>query len=78
MYVFYGNFFLTIRRCMFRENVAYVSGGAIAIMGTELSTFLLVDSVFDANAVRTPPDAGGVEVTLRINTGGFALSLIHI
>ena len=59
---------------MFRENVAYVSGGAIYVMGLEVSTFLVDDSVFDANAVRTPPDTGGVEVTLRINTGGFNIA----
>ena len=55
---------------MFRENVAYVGGGAIYVMGLEVSTFLVDDSVFDANAVQTPPDAGGVEVTVRVNTGG--------
>ena len=56
---------------MFRENVAYISGGAIAVLGTALSTFLIDDSVFDANAVRTPPNADGVQVTVRVNTGAF-------
>jgi len=42
-------------------------------MGSEASTLRVEDSIFDANAVRAPMDKGGVDVTVRVNTGGFSI-----
>ena len=33
----------------------------------------IAESVFDSNALRPPPDAPPVELTVRLNTGGFAI-----
>ena len=37
------------------------------------STLRVEDSLFDSNAVRVQADGGGVEVTVRLNTGEFAI-----
>eukprot|EP01045_Picozoa_sp_COSAG04_P007883 COSAG04_NODE_422_length_14618_cov_11.903712_11_plen_1388_part_01 len=70
----YGNFYARVLRCVFRENVAYQSGGAIMVLGPALSALLVEESVFDSNAVRKPSTAASsVDVTLRLNTGSFAV-----
>ena len=70
----YGNFALRFFRCAFRDNVAYQSGGAIAVQGPALSMMLVEESVFGSNAVQRPSiDASGVDVTVRLNTGGFPI-----
>ena len=33
----------------------------------------IAESVFDSNALRPPPDAPPVELTVRVNTGGFTI-----
>ena len=42
-------------------------------MGPASSTLLVKESVLDANAVRAPMDTGGVDLTVRVNTGGFSI-----
>ena len=49
-------------------------GGAIYVMGSAISTVLVAESVFDTNAVRKSiSNANRVELTVRLNTGGFAI-----
>ena len=64
---------LHIRSCLFRSNVAYQSGGAIFAVGPPALTLTIERSIFDANAVRPPADAGMVDVTVLVNTGGFII-----
>ena len=72
--MWYGNFALRFFRCVFRENTAYKSAGAIAVQGPAISSLLVEESVFDSNAVRrASTDASGVDVPVRLNTGGFAI-----
>ena len=56
-----------------RENIAYFSGGAIAVLGSAVASLLIEASTFDTNAVQLPEGAGGAEMTVRVNTGGFAI-----
>ena len=58
---------------MCSENVAYNAGGAISVLGPETSALMVVESIFDANAVRVPMDGAGIDVTVRLNTGGFII-----
>ena len=50
------------------ENLAKKSGGAIAVQGNAKLVVTVLQSVFDSNAVETPPDAGAVDLTVRLNT----------
>eukprot|EP01045_Picozoa_sp_COSAG04_P021668 COSAG04_NODE_2355_length_4284_cov_2.515173_1_plen_1336_part_01 len=74
-YMVFGNFALRFFRCTFRENVAYQSAGAILVQGPALSILLVEESVFESNAVRkSSTDASGMDVTVRLNTGGFPIA----
>ena len=53
---------------MYRDNVAYRSGGAVYAMGSQLSTLLITGVIFDTNIVQTPTDGAGVELTVRLNS----------
>ena len=66
-----GNADLTIFRCLFADNVAFISGGAVVFKGLELS---IIDSVFSGNAIQ-PPDGGitSVPVYVRLHTGSSGL-----
>ena len=61
---------------MCSENVAYNAGGAISVLGPETSALLVVESIFDANAVRVPMGGAGIDVTVRLNTGGFLIGAV--
>ena len=50
------------------DNLAKKSGGAIAVQGNAKVVVTVLQSVFDSNAVTPPPDAGAVDVTVRLNT----------
>ena len=50
------------------ENLAKKSGGAIAVQGNAKVAVTVLQSAFDSNAVETPPDAGTVDLTVRLNT----------
>ena len=54
--------------CSCRDNLAYRSGGAIAVVGPAALIMSIHESTFDSNAVRPPPDVGSVDVTVRVNT----------
>ena len=59
----------TIFQCFFANNIAFLAGGAMAFRGTEL---LVIDSVFQGNAIQLP--AGGlttVPVYVRLHTGSM-------
>ena len=56
-----------------RGNIAHEEGGAIKILAMASSTLRVEDSLFDSNAVRVQADGGGVEVTVRLNTGEFTI-----
>eukprot|EP01045_Picozoa_sp_COSAG04_P035223 COSAG04_NODE_8038_length_1031_cov_1.181330_2_plen_257_part_00 len=58
-----------------RNNVAYVAGGAIRVLGAAVSTLVVDHSVFESNAVHVPADGGDVDVTLRLNTGSFEIGV---
>eukprot|EP01045_Picozoa_sp_COSAG04_P026798 COSAG04_NODE_3793_length_2526_cov_1.479604_3_plen_142_part_00 len=45
-----------------------MSGGAISILGSALSTVLIDDSVFDSNSVARQ-DTGAMDITVRLRTG---------
>eukprot|EP01045_Picozoa_sp_COSAG04_P029915 COSAG04_NODE_5042_length_1767_cov_2.122302_2_plen_331_part_01 len=70
-----GQVALQIRRCAYRDNLGLVNGGAIFVLGSQALVLAITQSVFDSNAVRPPPDAGAVDVTVRLNTGGFRIDL---
>ena len=53
---------------VYRDNVAYRSGGAVYAMGSQLSTLLITGVIFDTNIVQTPTDGAGVELTVRLNS----------
>eukprot|EP01045_Picozoa_sp_COSAG04_P013494 COSAG04_NODE_960_length_9157_cov_6.389269_7_plen_168_part_00 len=53
--------------------MAYVAAGAIRVLGAAVSTLLVDQSVFEANAVRVPADGGDVDVNVRLNTGAFEI-----
>ena len=55
-----------------RGNIAHEEGGAIKILAMASSTLRVEDSLFDSNAVRGAV-RGGVELTVRLNTGEFAI-----
>ena len=50
------------------DNLAKKSGGAIAVQGNAKVAVTVLQSVFDSNAVVPPPDAGAVDLTVRLNT----------
>ena len=54
--------------CVGSDNLAKKSGGAIAVQGNAKLAMTVLQSVFDSNAVAPPPDAGAVDVTVRLNT----------
>ena len=56
VFVFFGQFDLRFRNCLFQHNVGTVGGGAIYVLGPQALTLTIVDSTFDSNAVR-PVDA---------------------
>ena len=43
------------------------------MLGSQALTMTITESVFDSNALRPPPDAPPVELTVRVNTGGFII-----
>ena len=43
------------------------------MQGSLLSALLVEDSLFTSNAVRRPHDAGGVDATVRLYTGGYTI-----
>ena len=54
--------------------MAYKAGGAIFVLGKLATNLVIEESVFDANAVRPAvADAGSVDLTVRLNTGGFII-----
>ena len=53
--------------------MAYIAGGAIRVLGAAVSTLLVEASIFESNAVRVPADGGDVDMTVRVNTGAFAV-----
>ena len=58
------------------DNLAKNSGGAIVVQGNAKLAVTILQSVFDSNAVETPPDAGAVDLTVRLNTvRGMIVSL---
>ena len=63
-----------IRRSLFRDNIAYLSGGAISYQGVSPSSLLNVaSSIFERNVVRPLSSAKGVDITVLVNTGGVGL-----
>eukprot|EP01045_Picozoa_sp_COSAG04_P011836 COSAG04_NODE_775_length_10405_cov_20.166214_6_plen_1349_part_00 len=71
VYLYYGNFGVRFFRCLFSDNFAYQSAGAIFVQGSALSALLVEESVFDSNAVRkSSTDTSGTGVTVRVDTGG--------
>jgi len=54
------------------ENIAYISGGAIQVQGPAVSMLQVEDSTFENNAVAVRMDKE-VDLTLRLNTGGFLI-----
>ena len=68
IYVLFGQADLRLQRCLVRGNEALVSGGAITVIGNQALTLVIERSVFDANAVTPPPNAGTVDLTVRLNT----------
>ena len=75
VFVQFGQVDLQFHNCIFVDNIAYNSGGAIAVQGNDKLVVTILQSEFDANAVRPPQDAGAVDVTVRLNTGGFPIDL---
>ena len=73
LFVHFGQVDLRVRRSVFRNNIAYSAGGAIAVSGNDKLTMIVLESVFDSNAVRPPPDAGAADLTVRLNTGAFVI-----
>eukprot|EP01045_Picozoa_sp_COSAG04_P005864 COSAG04_NODE_279_length_18210_cov_5.657225_1_plen_1569_part_10 len=73
VYVRYGQIDVRFRRCMFLDNLAYKSGGAIFMLGSQASTLLIEESILEANAVRVPSDQGSAYVTVLLNTGSFLI-----
>ena len=52
IYVDIGVSDVRVTRCLFRDNVAYLSGGAINVQGAATSTFIVENAIFVAIAVR--------------------------
>ena len=53
--------------------MANQAGGAISVQGHAVSTFLIEESVFESNVIETSVDAAGIDATVRLNTGTFAI-----
>ena len=77
VYAQFGNVELQLYRCTFRENVAYVTGGAIVVRGSAAAVLLVAESTFESNAVRVPMDAAGQDATVRVNTGNWLIGDPH-
>ena len=43
------------------------------MLGSEALAMVIAESVFDSNALRPPSDAPPVDLTVRVNTGGFGI-----
>ena len=55
--------------------MAYTTGGAIAVIGNSALILTIEQSLFDANAIQQPADPPPVDLTVRLNTGGFTIDL---
>jgi hypothetical protein len=52
IYVDIGVSDVRVTRCLFRDNVAYLSDGAINVQGAATSTLIVENAIFVTNAVR--------------------------
>ena len=61
-----GHFVLRFRQCIFRDNVARISGAAIDAPALPGSQLIVEATLFERNAVRVPADGRTIDVTVLL------------
>ena len=73
VYVGQGQVGVIFVRCFFRNNIAYKSGGAISMQGTEAASLAISSSIFQSNSVQVSAAGEEIEVPVIVRTGNSGL-----